>query len=209
MSTYGFFALPQMHISYYSLEQQDRLQYLGLQFWRKYIESLPISINAYFRFHTVNIFDYVNYAAKLPEKFFDFIVISHCFFYESQDRYNSHKIYQKIFQNNLAHDGYVLLIIQGRKLFNLFNLYGVFHSEDIEREQMVIQMLLKELDLKLEWYKYLTSTGKRTPSKSNFYQFAYKNLSPQIYLTALQQKYLGQNYTSHYVIDDYVILARR
>ncbi len=205
-STQGFFSLPQMHISYYSLEQQDQLQYRGLQFWRKYIESSPISINAYFRFNTVNIFDYDRYASKLPEKFFDFIVISHCFFYDPQARSDSHKIYQKIFQNNLTDDGYVLLIVQGRKLFTL---YDVIHGEDLQQEQMVIQMFLEELGLKLEWYKYLTSTGKRTPIKSNFYQFARQNLSPQIYLTALKQKYLKQNYSSHYVLDDYLILAKR
>ncbi|MGD1919268.1 MAG: photosystem II assembly protein [Pleurocapsa sp.] len=91
-------------VSYYSLEQQADLQYRGLQFWRKYIESYPVPLNAYFRFNTVDLFDYQNYFSKIPQRFFDFIVISHCFFYESKQREQSCKIYQQIFQKNLNPD---------------------------------------------------------------------------------------------------------
>jgi hypothetical protein len=158
-STRNFYSLPQLQISYYSLEQQAQLQYRGLQFWRSYIESLAFPINAYCRFNTLNIFDYPEYASKLPSKFFNFIVISHCFFYNPQQRQTSHQIYRQIFQHNLQPEGYILLIIQGRKLFNM---YDVFPTEALAEETTVITMFLEELGLTLVWYKYLTSTGKRT-----------------------------------------------
>jgi hypothetical protein len=182
-STREFFSLPTTHISYYSLEQQANLQYRGLQFWRSYIESRSPSINAYFRFNTFNLFDYQNYSDKLPEDFFDFIVISHCFFYQAQLRQQSHKIYRQIFQQNLTSDGRILLIIQGRKLFAA---YDVFQTEDIADETMVIEMFLEELNLKLDWYHYLTSTGLRMPIKTGFTQFASNNLPSQPYLDNLR-----------------------
>jgi hypothetical protein len=44
-SSHQFFPTPFIHISYYSLEQQDTLQYRGLQFWRRYhkVRSHPIN----------------------------------------------------------------------------------------------------------------------------------------------------------------------
>ncbi|HEY9710497.1 MAG TPA: hypothetical protein V6D48_19975, partial [Oculatellaceae cyanobacterium] len=164
-------------------------------------------INAYFRFDTTDIFDYNSESKKLPQSFCDFIVISHCFFYQKQQRIDSHEIYRKIFQDSLAAGGYVLLIVQGRKLFKV---YGVRRSEDISQEQSVIQMFLEELDLKLEWYKYLTSTDKRTPTSGvEFAKFAREKLPKQKYMNPLKQQYLQQKFVSDYVIDDYVILARR
>lgn len=205
-STKLFFTLQQTQITYYSLEQQADLQFRGLQFWRRYIENLAMPINAYFRFNTLNIFDYKNYKTKLPNNFFNFIVISHCFFYELQQRSESHQIYRQIFQRNLVIDGYALLIIQGRKLFNM---YDILPSENVEEECELIQMFLEELGLKLEWYKYLTATGQRKPMKQGFAQFARENLPGQNYLNTLKQKYLQQRYPSSYAIDDYVILAKK
>jgi len=75
------FSMPAMHISYYSLEQQAPFQYRGW-FWRKYIE--PQQTATFFRFDTSNFLDYCDQPNKLPEKFFDFIVISHCFLFLSQ-----------------------------------------------------------------------------------------------------------------------------
>jgi hypothetical protein len=138
-SNSGFFPMPQMHISYYSLEKQPLLQYRGLQFWRQYIEPKQTATTAYFRFDTADIFDYDSTSQKLPKAFFDFIVISHCFFYEPQHRSDSHSIYREIFQSNLATGGYVLLIVQGKKLFDAYN---VRQSEDISQEQKVIQFFL-------------------------------------------------------------------
>jgi hypothetical protein len=202
----GFFSVQETQIIYYSLEQQADLQYRGLQFWRKYIESLSTPINAYFRFNTIDLFDYDNYAVKLPNHFFDFIVISHCFFYESKQRYDSHQIYRQIFEQNLVEDGYALLIIQGRKLFNMYN---ILPNENLDEESWLIQSLLEELGLKLQWYKYLTATGTRTPMKQGFAQFAKDNLPPQTHLNVLRKKYLQQKYPSNYAIDDYVILAKK
>jgi hypothetical protein len=206
-SNSGFFAMPQMHISYYSLEKQPLLQYRGLQFWRQYIEPKQTATNAYFRFDTVDIFDFHSTSKKLPKAFFDFIVISHCFFYEPQQRINSHTIYREIFQTNLATGGYVLLIVQGKKLFAAYN---VRQDEDVSQEQSVVQMFLEELGLKLEWYKYITSTDKRTPMHgTEFGKFAKENLPKQKYISPSKQQYLGQKFISDYVFDDYVILAQR
>jgi hypothetical protein len=205
-STRNFYSLPQLQISYYSLEQQAQLQYRGLQFWRSYIESLAFSVNAYCRFNTLNIFNYPEYASKLPHQFFNFIVISHCFFYNTQQRQASHQIYRQIFQHNLQSEGYVLLIIQGRKLFNM---YDALPTEDLGEETTLITMFLEELGLTLVWYKYLTSTGKRLPLKTGFGQFARENLPFQRHITGLRQKYLQESYVANYTIDDYVVLAKK
>lgn len=200
-----FFPVSQMHISYHSLEQQAQLQYRGLQFWRKYIESEQTGINAYFLFNTADIFDYDNYSPKLPESFFDFIVVSHCFFYEPQQRKEAHKIYRQIFQNNLADRGHILLIIQGRKLFSLYDTYP---SEDIGQEQIIVHKFVEELGLQLEWYKYLTSTDTRIPMKNGFGKYARENLPELKHMNRLKCQYLGSKSASRYVLDDYVILAR-
>jgi SAM-dependent methyltransferase len=200
----GFLPIPQMHISYYSLEQQETLQLRGLQFWRQYLEKQNNAPNFYFRFDTADIFDYPSYSQKLPKFFFDFIVISHCFFHNSYQRQSSHKIYREIFRNHLAIDGYILLIVQGQKLVNTYQIYP---GESIEKEQKLIKIFLKELDLKLEWYQYLTSTGRRTKT-DNFYQFAKETLPKQKYMATLHNKYFHQGFVTNYAIDDYIILAK-
>ena len=195
---------PLARVNYYSLERQAELQYRGLQFWRRYIESFPHPLKTYIRFKTVDLFDYQNYCRQIPQQFFDLIIISHCFFYELEQRHLSHQIYRTIFQQNLSHDGKILLIIQGKKLFNFFNLP---FTEDLKIERQIITMFLQPLGLKLEWYKYLSCTGTRTINKSEFYQFAKQNLPPQTYLRDLKQTYLDSSFVPHYAIDDYVILA--
>ena len=192
-------------VNYYSLEQQADLQYRGLQFWRRYIESFPIPLNTYFRFNTANLFDYQNYCSKIPQRYFDFIVISHCFFYESELRKRSSKIYQQIFQQNLSPDGRALLIIQGKKLFNAFDLAM---AENISLEQELIEKFLEELGLKLDWYKYLSCTDKRISDKKQFHNFAKNNLPAQSYMSDLSKTYLDRYYLSHYAVDDYAILAQ-
>ncbi len=192
-------------VNYYSLEQQADLQYRGLQFWRKYTKFLTKPLNTYFRFNTADLFDYQDYRDRLPRQFFDFIIIAHCFFYESEQREQSHQIYRQIFDSNLSHDGRVLLIVQGKKLFRA---YDCQMSEDVSIESQLIEMFVAELGLKLDWYKYLSSTGKRVAPRSGFYQYAKNNLFPQQYLDDLSKTYLKQHYSSHYAIDDYVILAR-
>ena len=192
-------------VNYYSLEQQANLQYRGLQFWRKYIESFPAPLNTYFRFNTVDLFNYHDYNSKIPQRYFDFIVISHCFFYESESRERLTEIYQQIFQQNLSYDGKVLLIIQGKKLFGAFDLS---RSEDINLETELIQQFVSELGLKLNWYKYLSCTDKRINDKKQFYNFAKNNLPAQNYIKDFSKRYLDRPYFSHYAVDDYVILAQ-
>ena len=192
-------------VNYYSLEQQANLQYRGLQFWRRYIECLSPPLNTYFQFQTANLFDYQNYCSRIPQRYFDFIIISHCFFYESELREKARQIYRQIFQHNLSPDGRILLIIQGSKLFNMFDLTM---TEDTNLERESIEKFVEELGLKLDWYKYLSCTDKRTSDKRQFYSFAKNNLPPQSYMSDFSQMYFKQHYLSHYAIDDYVILAQ-
>jgi hypothetical protein len=101
----------------------------------------------------------------------------------------------------------VLLVIQDKKLFKAYDAYQV---EDREHEKKVVNKFLVELGLELVWYKYLTSTGSRTPySAVEFAKFALANLPKQLYMSSMIQKYLGQKYQQHYSLDDYVILAKK
>ena len=201
-----FLKMPQMHVSYYSLEKQAAFQYRGLQFWRRYIETRQTAINAYFRFDTSDIFTWEEKSSNIPKEFFDFIVISHCFFYEPVTREKANYTYKHIFDNNLKPNGYVLLIVQDKKLFKA---YDMRQSEDLAQEKSLIKEFVSELGLKLVWYKYLTSTGSRKSfSSAEFAKFA-KKLPIQLYMTPLMQQYLGIKYESHYGLDDYVILAKK
>ncbi|WP_414754203.1 photosystem II assembly protein [Anabaena sp. CCY 9910] len=202
-----FTPLPQTHISYYSLEKQDSFQYRGLQFWRKYIESQTKPINTYYRFVTTDILNWQQKPSNLPENFFDFIVISHCFFSDPDVRLQAHNTYKQIFETGLNEEGYVLLIIQDKKLFKIYNLKL---REDQEQEKNTVIKFVSELGLKLVWYQYLTSRDSRNPcSAVKFAQFAEHNLPKQVYMTPLLQKYFGQKYQSSYTLDDYVILAKK
>ncbi len=206
-STSGFFQIPQIHISYYSLEKQDAFQFRGLQFWRKYIESRKSPVNSFFRFVTEDIFNLNPQSSNIPNNFFDFIVISHCFFSESRKRLEANQIYKQIIDSSLTDSGYVLLIIQDKKLFKAYNAY---QSEDQNQEQEIVSIFVHDLGLNLVWYKYLTSSGLRTPlGGSKFARFARENLPKQVYMSPLIQDYFNQKYDTHYTLDDYVILAQK
>ena len=202
-----FLSLPNLHISYYSLEKEPLLQFRGLQFWRKSAEHQQVATNIYFRFDTADIFEHDNREQNLPAKFFNFIVISQCFFTEQTARIKSHQVYRELFQNSLADGGYVLLVAQGKLLYQAYQLEP---QEDIYQEENLIQMFLEELGLELEWYKYVTSTGKRIPldliEKRKFIQ---ENLTTMKYLNPLKRQYLNQNFDSSYFIDSYIILAKK
>ncbi|MDB9467877.1 photosystem II assembly protein [Dolichospermum circinale CS-534/05] len=202
----SFFSIPQMHVSYYSFEKQDTFQYRGLQFWRKYIESQINPINNYFRFVTADIFSSEEKYSNIPKNFFNFIVISHCFFADDSKRIKANNIYKEIFTNSLSSQGYVMLIIQDKKLFKAYNTY---RTEDKEQEKNVVYKFVEELGLKLVWYKYLTSTGLRKSSTIvDFAKFARENLPKQVYISSMLKKYFDQNYESKYTLDDYVIIAK-
>ena len=200
-----FFDLPQSHISYYSLEKQDSFQYRGLQFWRKYIEQKLCHTNTYFRFVTNDIFTDSLQLNNLPRDFFEFIVISHCFFSDNDKRNQSNEVYKKIFAHTLKAQGYVLLIIQDKKLCMTF---GIRQLEDKDQEKAIVNKFLTELDLDIIWYKHLTSTNS-TISPHDFGKFANEKLAKQPKMTTLLKQYFGQKYDNCYTLDDYVILAKR
>lgn len=202
-SSRDFFSMPPMHISYYSLEQQKAFQYRGLQLWRQYME--PQAMNAYFRFDTSSIFDSDNQSQRLPKKFFDFIVISHCFFNDEERREKSLQSYKDIFTNSLNDAGYALLIIQEKKLLIP---YKVRRVDDCQQELSVVQQFVDELGLNLVWYKYLRSTNSRT-SHPNFGKFARENLPVQKFISPLFRQHFKLPYDLNYSVDDYVILAKK
>ncbi len=204
-SNNAFSSLPPIHLSYYSLEQQKAFQYRGLQLWRQYMECQTNATNAYFRFHTANIFDYPSQANRIPQKFFDFITISHCFFYNLEVREKYNYILQQIFTNHLKTNGHVLLIIQDKKLFMS---YGVQQTENHEQEESVVRTFVKELGLNLVWYKYLTSTNSREYI-ADFGKFAQENLPLQSYISPMARQYLQLKHDLNYTLDDYVILAKK
>ena len=206
-SSSGFFQIPQMHISYYSLEKQDAFQFRGLQFWRRYIESRLTPVNAFFRYVTTDIFTWKTQSNNLPKDFFDFIVISHCFFIDKAKRVEANNTYKQIFATSLKTSGYVLLIVQDKKLFKIYDVHQV---ENQQQEKNVVNKFLAELGLELVWYKYLTSTGSRTSlSGAEFGKFAREKLPKQLYMSPILQQYFGQKYQSCYTLDDYVILAKK
>jgi hypothetical protein len=206
-SSSGFFHIPQMHISYYSLEKQDAFQFRGLQFWRRYIESRLTTVNAYFRFVTTDIFNWKTQSNNLPKDFFDFIVISHCFFIDKAKRVEANNTYKQIFATSLKKSGYILLIVQNKKLFKIYDVHQV---ENQEQEKNVVDKFLAELGLELVWYRYLTSTGSRTSlSGADFAKFAQDKLPKKLYMSPILQQYFGQKYQSNYTLDDYVILAKK
>ena len=206
-SSSGFFHIPQMHISYYSLEKQDAFQFRGLQFWRRYIESRLTTVNAFFRFVTTDIFTWETQSNNLPKDFFDFIVISHCFFADPAKRVEANNTYKQIFFSSLKKSGYVLLIVQDKKLFKI---YDVQQIENQAQEKNVVDKFMAELELELIWYKYLTSTGSRKPSSAaDFAKIAKEKLPKQLYMNPILQQYFGQKYQSCYGLDDYVILAKK
>ncbi|MFN6517829.1 MAG: photosystem II assembly protein [Nostoc sp. CreGUA01] len=206
-SSGDFCPISQMHISYYSLEKQDAFQFRGLQFWRRYIESLINPVNAYFRFVTTDFLTWKDQSNNLPKDFFDFIVISHCFFTDTAKRNQANNTYRQIFNTSLKNQGYVLLIVQDKKLFKAYNAYQI---EDQNQENQVVSKLINELGLELVWYKYLTSTGLRTPlGGKDFGNFAQERLPKQLHMSLILQQYFEQKYQSCYTLDDYVILAKK
>ena len=198
--------VPDLHLSYFSLEKQNQFQYRGLQFWRYYLEQQPLATNAYFRFDTTDFFAYTPEAQKVPPQFFDFIVVSHCTFANPERRYQANQTFAHLFRHSLKDSGHVLLIVQNKKLFKTYN---TFPSEDIALEEKCVLQLLEEMGLSLVWYKYLTSTSVRTAMKgSEFAKFARENLPVQQFIAPLNRKYLDFKYDPSYCLDDYVILAR-
>lgn len=204
-SSFSFGTQTSPNICYFSLDKQKMFQFRGLQFWRKYIESKQSPPNAYFRFVTKDILKPDLEIEKLPKQFFNFIVISHCFFSDSDSQVCAKHNYTRIIQNCLQPDGYVLLIVQNKKLFRIYNESP---SDDIEQEKEIVNKFLGELGLQLVWYKCLSSTESRQPlGRKRFRQYATDRLAAQQYISKVAQEYLGIPYDYSYVLDDYIILA--
>ncbi|MEC4804584.1 MAG: hypothetical protein SAJ12_16790 [Jaaginema sp. PMC 1079.18] len=205
-SNSGFDTMPPLHISYYSLDKEKSLQYQGLKFWRQYIEAKPKTPNLYFRFETTDILTYAHSGKTLPPQFFDFICVSHCFFYDARQRDRVYSIYRRIFKENLASDGWILLIIQSRKLFKTYNTSP---TENIEIEKAVLTQFASDLGLNINWYQYVTSTESRMPMNQGFAEYARENLPKQPHINQFKKQYFDFLYHStHYAIDDYIILAQ-
>ena len=134
-------------------------------------------------------------------------MISHCFFNDSTRSIQANSIYKQIINNSLKNEGYALLILQDKKLYKVYDAY---QCEDCEQEKILVNKLLEELGLELVWYRYLTSTGLRSPLKgAEFAKFAQEKLPKQLQMTTILQKYLNQKFQSCYTLDDYVILAKK
>lgn len=195
-----------IHISYYSVEQQSKFQDKGIEFRQKYLESKKQ--NAYFRFDASSIFD-ADLICKLPKTFFDFIVISHCFFNNKKTRQESQIVYREIIDDCLSNGGYVLLVIQDNALLKPYG-FSRKNNISIEQEEEVIKKFVSDFGLSLNWYKYLSSKNTRgLMSPKDFAVFAQKNLPFQNFISPLLRQYTDQKYTSNYTLDDYVILARK
>jgi hypothetical protein len=194
-----------MHINYHALEQQDLFLKIGLEFWQEYIADNHPSSNTFWRLDSSNLFDYYKQKIDdLPVQFFDFIVISHCFFWNVDSRASSPQIYTDIFKKHLAKDGYIVLIIQESKLFSLFEEQD--RTKEVELE--IVQSFVKSLSLKLVWYKRVDSTPKREKMNANFNQFAKQNLPLQKYISPIKKELFNLKFDSNYIVDDYIILAQ-
>ncbi len=198
-------SIKDIHIYYHCLEEQQSFLNAGFDMWQKYINNSHIASNTYWRFDRSNLFslaenDVIN---RLPNYFFDFVIVCHCFFWDDMDKRSSFKVYADICKNNLNPDGYAVFIIQQQKLFRLFK-----KSPEESKEKFVVEQFTKSMGLDLVLFKYLSSTGIRGKT-SDFKKFATQNLPPQKQLSKLKRDYLGLNYDSNYVLDDYVIVARK
>ncbi|MEA5479772.1 hypothetical protein VB774_19280 [Pseudanabaena galeata UHCC 0370] len=194
-----------MHINYHALEQQDLFLKMGLEFWQEYTSDNHSSSNTFWRLDSSNLFDYYKQKVdNLPVEFFDFIVVSHCFFWEYDRRATSTQIYSDIFQKHLAKDGYVILIVQASKLFSLFDEKR--KTKVIEAE--IIQDFIDSFSLKLVWYKRVDSTMQRGKMNMLIHEFAKENLPLQKYLSPIKKSQFNLRFDCYYILDDYVILAR-
>ena len=151
------------------------------------------------------MFDYYKQKTDdLPVEFFDFIVICHCFFWDTDRRATSSQIYSDIFKKHLAKDGYIVLIIQASKLFSLFGEKRKTKETEIE----IIQKFVDLFSLKLVWYKRVDSTDQREKMNSSLYEFSKENLYLQTHISQIKKKLFDVRFDCYYILDDYIVLAQ-
>ena len=61
--------------------------------------------------------------------------------------------------------------------------------------------------MRLVWYKRVDSTDQRE-KMNGLYKFAQENLPAQTYLSSVRQELFDLKFDSHYLLDDYIILAQ-
>jgi len=194
------------HVSYHFQEQQKSLQTIGLEIWQEFTRKNTLAQNTYWRIDTSDLFSYAqNNKSPLPQNFYDFIVISHCFFWDAKSRDSAYAVYNRLCQDHLSSDGYALFIIQRAKLFNLANI----KSPNQKDENFVVSEFCRRIKLNLVWYKSLSSTGSREKVENDEFKRIMKSLPSQIELTKLRRQYLKIPYPKSYVLDDYLILVNK
>lgn len=202
--------LPAFHISYHFQEQQKSLQETGQLIWQSFINHQSIASNTFWRIDTSDLFKYSKQKqSHLPEKFYDFIVISHCFFWENKARDEAYEVYSRLCQDHLAPGGYALFIIQQYKFFNLRQSPSS-NVLDQNSEGGVIHEFCRRIKLNLVWCKAINSIGVR--GKSPDFKTIVNSLPVQAKLTQLRTKFLSGKYTrfpKSYLLDDYLILLRQ
>ncbi|MBD2552226.1 hypothetical protein H6G51_02935 [Limnothrix sp. FACHB-708] len=196
---------PDQVLNYCSVDCQSAFQDIGHQLLRQWSLAMGMSDQSYIQFKTLNLQE--DSRSQLPQKFFDWITIAHCFPWDSVERAIFLQQYQRIISHGLSDAGYVLFVIQDKKFRSFQGLNN--RSLTDTQEKAAVITFLRMLNLDLEWYCYLNSTGQRSPlGKQEFKQFAIKNLPPQSRISRLRRDYAGATFDLNYGLDDYVIVAR-
>jgi len=196
---------PDRVVTYCSVDSQSALQDEGHQLLRQWALAMGISDQSYTQFKTLNLQE--DCRNQLPQNFFDWITIAHCFPWDSVERAILLQQYQRIISHGLSDAGHVLLVIQDKK-FRFFQGLDDRSLTD-DQEKAAVITFLRMLKLDLVWYYCLNSTGRRSPlGKQGFKQFAIEHLPPQPSLNRLRRDYAGATFDLNYCLDDYVIVAQ-
>ncbi len=193
----------QSHIVYHSLEKQSSFQYESLKVWQKYQQNRQSS-HLFSQLQSADFIQDSNFIKNIPDRFFDYIVISHCFLFDARNRHESYQIYKNIFEHKLSENGVIILIVQGRKLFKA---YESSLREDQIQEKRILEKFMMDIGLNAVFYQYATSTGQRQYMK-DFSDYSRRHCPPRLHLNALARQYLQLNYDSYYSLDDYIILCQ-
>lgn len=87
--------------------------------------------------------------------------------------------------------------------------YQPIESKEQLTRQLLDVMAAYRPILVIQTRSPISSTGRRTPSGSEFARFAKENLPQQMQMSNLKRQYIAQNDTTSYALDDYIILAKK